>query len=84
MNKFVLAIYDNTAKVFGQVITAPNVGSVTRELVDMMQDGNTTIAKHPEDFSLYQIGYFDDETGDIKPMQPDKLYSLASLLQARQ
>lgn len=80
MNKLVLAIFDTKAQVFGQVITAPNVPTVTRELQDMLREGNNTVAKHPEDFALYEVGSFDDETGQLGYKTPELLYKLSSLL----
>lgn len=81
MTKYILAIYDITAQQYGQVITAPNVGTVTRELTDMLREGNNTISKHPGDFALYHVGWFDDESGYVeRTNEPEKLYSLASLL----
>lgn len=39
-----------------------------RTFLDMCQDHRTPISKHPEDYTLYEIGSFNPETGEIAPM----------------
>lgn len=43
-------------------------------------DRESMISKHPEDFSLYLIGEFDDDTGALAPCTPENLGFAVSLL----
>lgn len=41
-------------------------GIAIRTFTDLANNKDTVIGKHPEDFILYHIGEYDDETGKIK------------------
>lgn len=58
----VFAVLDMKMKCFMQPFTSVNAGVASR----MFQDSITpegVIGKHPEDFALYELGEFDEETG---------------------
>lgn len=40
----------------------------------------TPVGQHPEDFSLYQLAAFDDETGHFSECAPIHIATIASLL----
>ena len=66
----IYTIYDS--KVSAYVIKpfcAQSKGSVVRELFDVVNgtDKSAPIAKHPHDYSLFEIGTFDDITGVLSP-----------------
>lgn len=53
---------------FTQVFTAQNKFVAIRMLKDTVEGNqDTLIAKHPEEFTLYQLGEFNEETGAITP-----------------
>lgn len=52
----------------GNIVHAHNPTPVIRGLADAVNDGKSIVAKNPEDFEVWQIGYLDEETGDIYPM----------------
>ena len=41
-----------------------------RTFADMANDSNHNIGKHPEDYTLYHIGEWDDNTCIIEPLAP--------------
>lgn len=59
------AVHDSKADAFYAPFPAPNDQLATRWLVEMVNDLDTVFGKHPEDFTLYHIGYFDTKTGEL-------------------
>lgn len=61
----VVAIKDNAAQLFGRPIFVPALGVANRQFSDEVNRAaeDNQYYKHPEDFDLYQLGTFDDETG---------------------
>lgn len=51
---------------FGNLFEAPNNASAIRYLADCVQDENNPLRKHAEDFQLFYMGEFDDQTGEFK------------------
>lgn len=70
--KFILvSLKDTTVDRYQGVSTARATGEAIRNLQDAINDPrNETIYKHPDDFTLYQVGDFDDVTGVITPYDP--------------
>jgi hypothetical protein len=77
MKKVIAAYRDQQAQVFGQPIFAPALGVVIRSFTDEVNNQYETnmLYHHPEDFILFHIGNYDDNTGLIEPMEPVKLIS---------
>ena len=66
----VYAIYDSAAHVF----TAPTIdisdASAVRSFQQAIANSGSVMNFKPDDFSLYQVGTFDVETGEIVPCTP--------------
>lgn len=54
------------------------LGLAVRLLNDLVNDRNTSIAKHPEDFILYLIGEFNDSTAETINKIPPEMVCMAS------
>jgi hypothetical protein len=65
----VFAIYDQAAKAYMSPFSFQSPGQAIRAFTDLANDQNTNVGKHPEDYSLFQIGSFDDEKGLLKDMK---------------
>lgn len=75
------SIYDIKAQVYGQLFPAFTLGAAERALKESMGDPNTPHAKFPEDFDLYFMCEFDEETGRIHSVnEPPQLVVRASQL----
>lgn len=59
------AIFDSKIKAFNNPIYMRNAGEATRAFEQVANDDTSLICKHPEDYTLFEIGEFDDETGSI-------------------
>lgn len=63
----IYSLFDRKLKLFGQLVLDRTDFAVQRGVVDALQSSpDTLIAKHPEDFDLYHVGSFDDETGKVE------------------
>lgn len=78
----IFAAYDSRVKAFMAPFTALHVGQVHRSWEETCNDGKSLMSKHPADFSLYQVGEFDETTGVVTPLE--KHYCVATALQVKQ
>lgn len=70
----VFAIYDSKAKAFMVPFFQASVATGMRAFTMAVNDPNTVLYKHPEDFTLFHLGSFDDELGRFVPLpQPASL-----------
>lgn len=56
------SIYDVKAKAYLPPFSLPKEQMAVREFSDCVNNEKHQFGKHPEDYSLHQIGTFDDET----------------------
>jgi len=59
MKLLTFTIYDEKSEAFGPPFFTPAIGIASRNFSDTVNNSETLISKHPGDFSLYHIGYFD-------------------------
>ena len=57
----VVAIRDRAADIYGQPVFVNSLGSAIRSFGDEINNPESAISKHPEDFDLYELGSFNDE-----------------------
>ena len=66
----VYSIYDSAAGVF----TAPTIdisdASAVRSFQQAVANSGSIMNFKPDDFSLFQVGSFDVETGKLEPLNP--------------
>jgi len=63
-------VYDNKALVYGVPFFAPSDGSAVRSFGDLANDADTTVGRHPGDFSLFCVGLYDDQNGALGAVSP--------------
>lgn len=59
----VFSILDTKADVFHAPFYFGAVGLAVRAFKDLANDSNSTVSRHPDDFRLFEIGVFDDQSG---------------------
>lgn len=64
------AVYDKKTGLFGDPMAARHNGDIIRQWDIIRKDPETRYGKNPEDFDLFQIAEYDDETGQIVTLQP--------------
>lgn len=84
MKYYVVATRDIVANVYSPPIFVPNIGQAIRAFGDECkrpaQPGQppNVLEQHPEDFELWLIGEYDDNTGQMEPgIQPDSRKQIA-------
>lgn len=63
MTTEIYSVYDSKAMTYGQPFHAINDGVAIRMFGGAANDPETTLNKFPEDFVLYHLGRFDDQSG---------------------
>lgn len=63
------AIRDSKAQAFLQPFFSSTKGTAIRAFTDGVNDPQTSFHKYPDDFTLFHIAEFDDESGVVSPLQ---------------
>lgn len=61
----VFSVYDSKAEAFLPPFFLPAVGQAIRGFTDAAGNLEHPFGKHPADYTLFQIGSFDDSTGFV-------------------
>jgi len=59
------SIYDSKAEYFSAPYFYKTNGMAIRAFTELARDANSTISKHPDDYRLFRVGDFDDDTGTL-------------------
>lgn len=62
------AIRDTKTEIFHPPFYAHNEGHALRLVTDMAANPQSTLHSHPSDFSICEVGSFDDQTGVVEGM----------------
>lgn len=65
MKTQVFSILDHKSSAYGSPFFSPAVGVAIRSFSDLCRDDKTNLFRHPEDFSLFHIGEFDDSNATL-------------------
>jgi len=74
----IVAIRDRAIDAFSQPFFVANVGSAIRSFGDEIKRPHSAerpnaYNQHPDDFDLYALGEFDDETGEFSATRPQQI-----------
>lgn len=58
-----VCVMDIAVGAFGQPFSVRSIGEATRGFMDEVSKSDSQLRLHPEDFSLYDVGEFDQDTG---------------------
>lgn len=67
MQRFLFSVLDSKSGVFSAPFTSINQSVAIRDFHRAVNDPQTDIYSYPEDYGLYEMAEFDDNTGIIKP-----------------
>lgn len=70
--KFLFSVFDRAAETYHPPFGVPAVGVALRDFADQVNNKESPIASHPEDFELWLIGTLDDREGVIEPLHERK------------
>lgn len=78
----IYSIRDSKAEIFNQPIFQKTHGEAERNFQTLVKDEKSMVSKYPEDFDLYYLGTYDDQTGLVKPLDtPQHIVKAISLKQ---
>lgn len=63
----IFSIHDSKAAAFLPPFILPRVEMAQRAFADCVNSESHQFHAHPEDYTLFHMGNFDDETGEIHP-----------------
>lgn len=66
-------IYDVASGTYMRPFFAQADGEAIRGFKDIACDADHSVGKHPEDYTLFRIGEFNDNTGKMAGETPEKL-----------
>lgn len=75
------SVHDVKCNTFLSPFIAPTNGSAIRSFSDIVNQPESVIHKHPEDYNLYFVGEFEQDSGALLPLTaPVFLESALNLL----
>lgn len=76
------SIYDEVTQVFNHPFAAIAEQEAVRNMRILVNDPSTLISKSPQDYTLYHVAMYDDQTGQYtNTNQPVMLCKATSLIQ---
>lgn len=73
----IYCIYDTKVESYSQPWFCPTNGAALRSFSDEVRNEKSNLAKHPEDYVLFELGEWDDQKGTIKMLDAKKSLGLA-------
>lgn len=86
MKRMIFSLYDAKAMTFGQPMFVANQAVMFRMMKDevMREGADNLVAKHPQDFSVYKFGTFDDADGNwVLDKSPDVVFECAAFVDVK-
>lgn len=73
--QLICSVYDSASGVFGRPIFVAARGQAVRSFTDEVgrKERDNALAMHPEDFTLYFVGTFDETTGEVVGVEHETL-----------
>lgn len=62
------SVRDQKGEVFNTPFFKKTHGEAERDFTTLCKDQNSMVSKFPDDFDLYFLGSYDDQTGVFKPL----------------
>jgi hypothetical protein len=68
----VFSIHDQKAEAYNTPFFQKTKGEALRNFTTGVNDPKTTLNQYPEDFDLWEMGDWDDQTGKFEPYETPK------------
>jgi hypothetical protein len=84
MHLYVVCVKDRAAEVFNRPFFVPHRNVAIRDFTDEVNRAaaDNQLNKHPDDFDLYLLGEFNDNTGEFSISTPQVLVRAKDVLQS--
>ena len=86
MNLKVYSVFDKGIMAYMRPFFMQAHGQAIRGFEDLVRDKDSDIGRHPEDYSLFYLGDFDDHSGELEKCEPmclARAHELASVIKER-
>lgn len=83
MRTLAFSVYDRAARAYSPPFYQQTRGLAERVFAGLCTDPDTTVAKNPGDFELYEVGEFDSETGVVQACEVTLLTTAVQTLSLR-
>lgn len=79
MQQIIVSVKDTAAQAFGRPVFVPSTAVAVRSFRDEVnrKDSTEDLARHPDDFELYELASFDDATGIITMLSEPRMVARA-------
>ena len=67
---------DEKSNTYGPPFTMETRGSLIRMIQDELRSGQAVWTKHPLDFSVFEVGYYDVYSGELHPHETKNVLGL--------
>lgn len=67
----IFTVYDSKAEIYMQPVFFQTTGQCLRSVADAVNSNDHVFSKYPADFTLFEVGMFDDSNGEVR-MYPSK------------
>jgi hypothetical protein len=78
MKHIICTVYDRASELYGRPMFVPSIGAAIRSFTDEVNRNNADnqLFNHPDDFDLYELGEYDDQTSRITTLDLPKVLIL--------
>lgn len=63
----IVVVKDRAVDCFGTPFFVKHPAEAVRSFSDEVNREGSTLAAHPDDYDIYMVGEFDDQTGAVRP-----------------
>lgn len=74
------SVFDTKSKAFSKPVYCITRGVVIRSITEELKNADSDYAKYPSDFTLFEVGEWDDSTGMFTSKTPESLGSLVEFM----
>ena len=84
MKVFMYSIFDRASGVYDRPFPSNSDQEATRGFTDLCMNDETMIGRHPDDFTLFRIGTWENNKGELFPSgAPEKVINGAEAVASR-
>lgn len=65
--KILVALYDRATEAYAPIMTVHTRGEAIRSFKQECNNEQSPLRRDPTDYELWQVGAYDDQTGEIHP-----------------
>ena len=82
--QIICSIFDKATGAYMRPFTALSEGQAVRMFIDLVEDPNHDINRHPEDYALFVVAEWFDRTGNLQSCEPKCLLRAHEALAQKQ